>query len=127
MPEKEKLRLDKYLWAIRIFKTRSIASDACNNGKVKSKGINVKPSKAVTIADQFEIKTEVKKWIIEVSGLLHNRVQFSEAINYYINRTPEEDKENIQASSFIFQTGKRQSKQGRPTKKQKRNLDDFME
>lgn len=127
MAVKEKLRLDKYLWAIRLFKTRSLASDACNNGKVKSMGINVKPSKHVSVADLYEVKTEAKKWVVEVSGLLHTRVQFSEAINYYIDHTPEEDKENMQASAFIFQTGKRQSKQGRPTKKQKRNLDDFME
>jgi ribosome-associated heat shock protein Hsp15 len=47
MPEKEKLRIDKYLWSIRIFKTRSLAADACNNGKVKCKGVNVKASKTV--------------------------------------------------------------------------------
>jgi ribosome-associated heat shock protein Hsp15 len=59
--------------------------------------------------------------------LLHNRVQYSEAINFYIDLTPEEDKEPIKQTSFVFQTGKRQSKQGRPTKKQKRDLEDFME
>ena len=127
MPENEKLRIDKYLWAIRLYKTRSLSTDACNNGKVKSKGISVKPSKPVAVADQYEVKTEAKKWIIEVTGLLQNRVQYSEAVNYYIDRTPQEDIEKVQASAFVFQTGKRQSKQGRPTKKQKRNLDGFME
>ena len=127
MTEKEKLRIDKYLWAIRIFKTRSLAADACNNGKVKCKGINVKASKTVNVAEQYEIKTEAKKWLIEVSGLLHNRVQFSEAIKYYIDLTPEEQKEKIQTTSFVFNTGKRKSKKGRPTKKEKRNLDEFFE
>lgn len=127
MTEKEKLRIDKYLWAIRIFKTRSLAADACNNGKVKCKGINVKASKTVNVGEQYEIKTEAKKWLIEVSGLLHNRVQFSEAIKYYIDLTPEEQKEKIQSTSFVFNTGKRKSKKGRPTKKEKRNLDEFFE
>jgi len=127
MNEKEKLRIDKYLWAIRIFKTRSLSADACNNGKIKCKGINVKASKTVSAGEQYEIKTEAKKWLIEVSGLLHNRVQFSEAVKYYIDLTPEEDREKTQASSFVFNTVKRKSKQGRPTKKEKRSLDEFFE
>ncbi len=125
MADKEKLRLDKYLWSIRLFKTRSIAADACNNGKVKHKGINMKAAKTVNIREQYEVKTEAKKWLIEVSGLLHNRVQFSEAIKNYIDLTPEKDKEEILSTSFSFYTGKRKSKQGRPTKKQKRDLDEF--
>jgi ribosome-associated heat shock protein Hsp15 len=127
MTGKEKLRLDKYLWSIRIFKTRSLAADACTSNKVKSNGINVKAAKTVNIGDMFEIKTEAKKWLIEVIGLLHSRVQYSEAIKYYIDLTPKEDNEKTQVSSFSFNTGKRQSKQGRPTKKEKRNLDQFLE
>lgn len=127
MAEKEKLRIDKYLWAIRLFKTRSLASEACANNKVKSKSINVKAAKQVNIGDEYEVKTEAKKWVIKITGLLHNRVQYSEAINFYIDLTPEEETEKTQTTAFVFQTGKRQSKQGRPTKKQKRELDDFME
>jgi ribosome-associated heat shock protein Hsp15 len=125
MAEKEKLRLDKFLWAIRIFKTRSLSADACNNAKVKSKGINVKPSKTVAVGDFYEIKTEHKKWVIEVVSLLHNRVSHEQAITHYIDHTPEEVKDVTQSSAFIFNTGKRQSKQGRPTKKQKRDLDNL--
>ena len=127
MDPQEKLRVDKYLWAIRIFKTRSLATEACANGKVKNKGINIKASKQVNIGDQFEIKTEARKWVIETVQLLHNRVQFSEAIKYYIDLTPKDEPGIIQPTAFIFQTGKRQSKQGRPTKKEKRNLDEFMD
>ncbi len=75
----------------------------------------------------YIFKTEAKKWLVEVTGLLHNRVQYAEAIKYYIDLTPEEEKEIVKQTAFVFQTGKRQSKQGRPTKKQKRELDDFME
>ncbi len=125
MTEKEKLRLDKYLWAIRVFKTRSLAAEACAGNKVKFNGANAKASKVVTVGDRYEAKTSAKKWIIEVSALLHNRLQYAEAVNFYIDHTPKEEKENIGSSAFVFQTGKRQSKQGRPTKKQKRDLDEF--
>ncbi len=127
MAEKEKLRLDKYLWAIRLFKTRSVATDACAGNKVKSKGVNMKAAKTVYTGDQYEVKTEAKKWLIEVTGLLHKRVQYSDAVKYYIDLSPEEENEKVKQTAFVFHTGKRQSKQGRPTKKQKRDMEDFME
>ncbi len=127
MAEKEKLRIDKYLWSIRIFKTRSLAADACNNGKVKWNASNIKPSKTVNVGEQYEIKTEAKKWLIEVTALLHTRVQHTDAIKNYIDLTPEEENKKTQSTAFIFNTGKRQSKKGRPTKKEKRNLDDFFD
>ena len=126
MPEqKEKLRIDKYLWCIRIFKTRSIASEACDKGKVKYNGDSVKPSKSVNLGDEFEIKTEAKKWVIKVTALLYNRVQYSEAINFYMDITPAEEVERIQFQAAAFHTGKRMSKVGRPTKKQQRDLSEF--
>ena len=125
MAEKDKLRIDKYLWAIRIFKTRSMAADACNTGKVKCNGTNVKPAKTVALGDQYEIKTEDKKWIIEVTSLLHDRQKYEEAIKHYIDLSPKEIIDKKQSSAFVFNTGKRQSKQGRPTKKEKRNLDEL--
>jgi ribosome-associated heat shock protein Hsp15 len=126
MAQNEKLRIDKYLWAIRIFKTRSLAADACNSGKVKSKGMNLKPAKTVALGDEYEIKTENKKWIIEVTSLLHNRLRYEEAIKHYLDLSPKEIADKTQSSAFVFNTGKRQSKQGRPTKKEKRKLDHLM-
>ena len=122
---KEKLRIDKYLWAIRIFKTRSLAAEACDKGKVKNKGISVKASKSVTVGDEYEIKTEARKWVIKVTGLVHNRVQFSEAINHYIDLTPAEELEKMKIQAESFHTGKRLSKIGRPTKKQRRDWEEF--
>lgn len=128
MPEpKEKLRIDKYLWSIRLFKTRSLAAEACEKGKVRLRGEPVKASKAVSIADEYEVKTEAKKWIIQVTGLLANRVQYAEAIKYYIDLTPEEDPDITKTQPASFHTGKRLSKIGRPTKKERRDLDDFVE
>jgi len=123
----EKLRLDKYLWSIRFFKTRSQAADACDKGKVKFNGNGAKPSRSVSVNDEYEVKTEAKKWVIKVTGLLHTRVQFSEAIKYYLDVTPEEELDRIKFQAAVFHTGKRMSKVGRPTKKQKRDLDGFMD
>ena len=124
--EKEKLRLDKYLWAIRLFKTRSQAGDACDNGKVKSGGINMKAAKGVNPGDEFEVKTEARRWIIRVTTLLDHRVQYSEAVNHYTDITPPEELDRIQFQAATFHTGKRMSKVGRPTKRDKRDLDEFM-
>jgi ribosome-associated heat shock protein Hsp15 len=122
----EKLRIDKYLWAIRIFKTRTLAADACDAGKVKWNGLSCKASKIVNIGDEYEIKTETRKWVIKISGLLHKRVAYSEAINHYIDLTPEEDLALAKNIASSFHTGKRLSKIGRPTKKERRNLDEFL-
>jgi len=124
---KEKLRVDKYLWAIRIFKTRSQAAEACDKGKVKLKGDSIKASKTVNVNDEYEIKTEARKWHIKVTGLLDHRVQYSEAIKFYLDLTPAEELDNAKAQAATFHTGKRLSKIGRPTKKQRRDLEDYME
>jgi ribosome-associated heat shock protein Hsp15 len=125
--EKEKLRLDKYLWAIRLFKTRSQAGDACDKGKVKHNSDNAKASRAVQAGDEYEVKTEHKRWVIKVTGLLHKRVQYSEAIKYYMDITPADELDRIKFQAAVFHTGKRMSRQGRPTKKDKRDLDGFMD
>ena len=113
--EKEKLRIDKYLWAIRLFKTRSQAADACDKSKVKLKGENIKPSKTVSIGDEYEVKSEAKRWVIKVTGLLDHRVQYTEAITYYTDITPADELDRIKFEAATFNTGKRQSKVGRPT------------
>ena len=124
---KEKLRIDKYLWAIRLFKTRSQAGDACDKGKVKLNSINVKASRIVCIGDEYEVKNEARKWVIKVSALLPSRVQYTEAVNYYIDITPAEELDRIKFEAASFQTGKRQSKIGRPTKRERRDLGGFMD
>jgi ribosome-associated heat shock protein Hsp15 len=123
----EKLRLDKYLWAIRIFKTRTLASTAIEDGKVRTAdGQALKPSRSVSIGDTYEIRTPARKWIIQVTGLLANRVAFEIAIQNYTDITPEEEKDIPKPLSSSFYTGKRLSKTGRPTKKQRRDLSDLL-
>jgi len=127
MPDIEKLRLDKYLWAIRLFKTRTMAAAACDSGKVKFNGLQAKASKHVTVGDEYEVKTEAKRWRIKVAAMLHSRVKYEEAIKYYIDITPAEEIQRLQYQAASFHTGKRPSKIGRPTKKERRDLDDFFE
>lgn len=124
--EKEKLRIDKYLWSIRLFKTRGQAAEACDKGKIKMNGDAVKASKTVHVNDEYEVKTEAKRWRIKVTALLDHRVQYTEAIKFYEDITPPEEMERLQFQAATFHTGKRLSKVGRPTKKNKRDLDEFM-
>jgi ribosome-associated heat shock protein Hsp15 len=115
----------KIFAAVRIFKTRSLATAACDEGKVKLNGANVKPAKQVAIGDKYDIKTPARKWTIEVTGLMQNRAGYEEAIKHYVDLTSEEDKLVNKQMGSSFYTGKRQSKTGRPTKKQRRGLDEF--
>ena len=124
---KEKLRIDKYLWAIRLFKTRTLAAEACEKGRVKLLGNSIKASHAVKSGEEYEIKNEAGKLQIKIIALLHHRVQYSEAIKFYLDITPLEEKEKMKQQVESFHTGKRLSKIGRPTKKQRRDLEDFMD
>ncbi|MBP9740294.1 MAG: RNA-binding S4 domain-containing protein, partial [Chitinophagaceae bacterium] len=122
---KEKLRIDKYLWAIRLFKTRSQAGDACDNGKVKWLGNNVKAAKAVNIGEEYEVRNEAKKIVIKVTGLLEKRVAYPEAIKHYEDVTPPEELDVVKFQPSAFNTGKRLSKVGRPTKRDRRDIENF--
>ncbi|MGI9192050.1 MAG: RNA-binding S4 domain-containing protein [Chitinophagaceae bacterium] len=123
----ESVRIDKYLWAIRVFKTRSLAAAACDAGKVRLNGDTVKASKAVQLNAEYEIKTEARKWVIRITGIISNRVAYPEAIKQYIDLTPAEELQTDKPIASSFYTGKRLSKVGRPTKQQRRNLDEFMD
>ena len=125
--KKEKLRIDKYLWSIRLFKTRSLAAEACEKGRVKLNGDSVKPAKTVNLGDEYEVKTEARKWVIKVTGLLEKRVAYLEAVNNYQDITPAEELNSITFQPAAFNTGKRLSKVGRPTKKDRRSFEDFIE
>ena len=125
--KKEKLRLDKYLWSIRVFKSRSLATEAIDKGRVKLKGENVKASRNVVIGDVYEARTEHKNWVLKVTQLLDGRLAYAEAIKYYEDLTPIEELERVKQVAATFQTGKRLSKIGRPTKKNRRDLGDFLD
>lgn len=125
LDNQSKVRIDKYLWAIRILKTRSLASEACEKGRVKLQGNAIKASKIVLVNDEYEIKTESRNWVIKVKSIIQQRVQYSEAIKNYIDLTPEEEINKSSQQSAAFYTGKRLSKTGKPTKKERRNWEDL--
>ncbi len=125
--KKEKVRLDKYLWSIRVFKTRSQATEAIDKGRVKLKGENIKAARAVVVGDIYEARTEHKNWTLRVTQLLDKRMAYTEAIQYYEDLTPVEELERVRQVAATFQTGKRLSKIGRPTKKNRRDLGEFLD
>ena len=123
----EKVRIDKYLWSIRIFKTRSQATEAIEKGRVKLKGENIKASRSVVVGDVYDARTEHKNWTIQVTALLDHRLAYTEAVQYYLDLTPVEELERVRQVAATFQTGKRLSKIGRPTKKDRRDIGDFLD
>ena len=125
--EKQKIRLDKYLWSIRVFKTRTQATEAIDKGRVKMKGESVKASRNVVVGDEYEARTEHKNWVLKVTQLLESRMAYAEAIKYYEDLTPIEEIERVRQVASSFQTGKRLSKIGRPTKKDRRDLGDLLD
>jgi ribosome-associated heat shock protein Hsp15 len=89
--------------------------------------VAVKASKAVAPGDEYEVKTETRKWVIRVESLIDHRVAYSEAVKHYSDLTPAEEQERLAFQAAVFHTGKRPSRIGRPTKKDRRDLDGFME
>lgn len=125
MTATEKLRIDKYLWAIRLFKTRSLATDACKAGRVKLNGQNLKASAIVKVGEVYQVSKGIEKKIIEVVELLYNRVEAKIAVTKYKDLTPVEDTHAFK-SVFHAPSLKRDRGTGRPTKKDRRETDDLI-
>lgn len=122
-----KIRIDKYLWAIRMYKTRGLATEACDKGRVRLDDEAVKPSRSIKAGDTIIAKTEGRPWVIRVKSIIDKRVAYAEAVLHYEDLTPPEDLLPEKSQATSFHTGKRLSKIGRPTKKQRRDLDDWQE
>lgn len=126
MAEKEKLRIDKYLWAIRVFKTRTLATDACKAGRVKLSGNNTKASHEVKIGEVYHVSKGIERREIKVTDFLFNRVDAKKAVNFYEDVTPVE-KTQAYRSTFHSPILSRDRGAGRPTKKERRDIDDLMD
>ena len=113
------IRIDKWLWAIRIFKTRSLASQACKTGKVKIDGNNVKASREVRIDNIISIQIGQLLKTIKVKGLIKNRVSAKLAVENYEDLTPAEEYKKLKLQHEM-KTEYRDQGSGRPTKKERR-------
>lgn len=120
------VRLDSYLWAIRMYKSRSLASDAIKNNKVKLNDELVKPAHLVKIGERYTLSFPqgVKK-IIEVTGLIDKRQSFEVAKENYIDHSPPVEKTESLPSVFFMPNMQRERGAGRPTKKDRRDMNDF--
>ncbi len=118
------VRIDKYLWCIRVFKSRSIASDACDGGKVKIDGSSVKPSRLVKIGEVITVQQGYVKRSLKVIELLEKRVGAPLVKNYAADITPQEELDKLQTERFISYQSKFKGI-GRPTKKDRRLIDKF--
>ncbi len=118
------IRIDKYLWAVRLYKTRSLATDACRAGQVKLNGLPVKPSHEVAQGEIYELNIEQMHRTVQVKALLGNRVGAKLVADYLTDLTPEEEYERIRmARQYSFE--KRDRGAGRPTKRDRREIEEF--
>ena len=116
-------RIDKYLWAIRAFKTRTEATDACKGGRVKVAGVNAKPSKEVKSGDVIQVRKGSVTYTYKVLQPLERRVGAKLVPEYALNLTPESELQKLRAPvETFFVTRDRGA--GRPTKKDRREIED---
>jgi ribosome-associated heat shock protein Hsp15 len=116
------VRIDKYLWAIRVYKTRSEATDACKGGKVKVNGSDIKPSKVVKVGDMITARKGPVTYTYRVLDLIDKRQGPKLVPNFAENLTPEEEIAKLRTPVETFFL-KRDRGAGRPTKKDRRQMD----
>ncbi len=121
---KTEVRIDKWLWAVRLFKTRTLAAEACKKGKVIIKDVQVKPSRNVKIGDVISIKRNPFLFSFKVIALSENRMNAKLVVDFMQNVTSPEQLELMEMAKLAGQMG-RDRGTGRPTKKERRDLEEF--
>ncbi|KGI60727.1 S4 domain protein [Prevotella sp. DNF00663] len=122
----ETARIDKWLWAARIFKTRSIAADACKNGRVSVNGTTVKPSRMVKVGETINVKKAPIVYSFKILQCIENRVGAKLVPQVYENVTEAKQYELLEMSRISGFVDRARGT-GRPTKKERRALDSFVE
>lgn len=122
----EKVRIDKWLWSVRIFKSRTLSSDACRSGKVRIGERILKPSDGVSVGQIVQVRKDGFDLQFEIKELIEKRVGAQIAVTCYDNLTPEEEM-NKYKDWFIGKSGaeQREKGSGRPTKRERRDIDGF--
>lgn len=120
----DELRIDKYLWSIRVYKTRTDATDACKGGKVRVNGSDIKPSKGVKVGDMITARKGAVMYTYKVLELIDKRQGAKLVPRYAENLTPQEELDKLRAPVETFFL-KRDRGAGRPTKKDRRQMEDL--
>jgi ribosome-associated heat shock protein Hsp15 len=118
------MRIDKFLWCVRLYKTRSLATKACEHNQVKIQGNSVKASREVKIGETIQVDKEGIKYLFGVKAIPESRMGAPLVVQFLENQTPQEelDKKNMMRLNY---TPYREKGSGRPTKKERRDLDDW--
>ena len=119
------VRVDKYLFAMRIYKTRSIAADACKNGRIKMNGVELKPSRSFHVGDVFTVRKGPITYTYRVLQLCEHRLGAKLVPDYMRNETPPEQLELLELARMAGNGG-RDRGTGRPTKKDRREIETFI-
>jgi len=129
MEDANEIRIDKFLWSVRLYKTRTLATDACKKGWVMVNKSNVKPSRTLKIGEIIFVKTDFIFRQFKVLQPLHNRVGAKLVENYIVEVTPDEDLLKLKTIKELDPFGKvqRETGTGRPTKKERRDLEDYFD
>lgn len=125
MSELQKVRIDKWLWAVRMYKTRTLATEACASGKIKIEGESVKASYLLKAGQTIHLNKQGEKWILKSVKLIEKRVSAPLAVECYEDLTPPEEKNKLQFPASFYEVRDRGI--GRPTKKDRREIDKFKE
>lgn len=122
----EKVRIDKWLWAVRIFKTRSLAAEACTKGKVFIDDTAVKASRIIKPDEKIAVRKGPFTAQFKVLQLSEKRMSAALAVDFCKDITPEEEIERMKLHALAFRASRNHG-EGRPTKRERRALDDFLE
>ena len=123
---KNEVRIDKWLWAVRLFKTRSIAIEACKKGRVSIKGVTIKPSRSIKVGDVIEVRRPPVTYSFEVLNLSENRMG-AKLVPEFMKDVTSASQLEILEMSKVSGFVDRSRGTGRPTKKDRRELDQFTE
>lgn len=124
--EKEEVRIDKWLWAVRLFKTRSIAIEACKKGRITIKGMNIKPSRMIKVGEVIEIRKPPITYSFEVLALTERRMGAKLVPDFRKDVTPQSELDILEMSKISGFVDRARGT-GRPTKKDRRDLESFIE
>jgi ribosome-associated heat shock protein Hsp15 len=119
--DEKSLRADKFLWSVRIFKTRALAAEACAKGRIIINGVQVKPSRLIKSGESFDVKKAPVLYSFKVVNIPSSRLSAKLVPDYIVNLTSAEELKKLEASDSFYV--KRDPRTGRPTKRERRLID----